>query len=310
MNKVKDFVSGDAINQPLLVGMVNQGVTTSGSPYLSLSLQDVTGTIDAKYWSVKPDQEALCQSGKIIQVVGDVISYKGHLQLKIAEVSLPQGELDPMDFRMSAPIDKDLLHKDINDAVASLKDEVLKKVVTQLLNDAGESFYSRPAAVKNHHEFDGGLATHVVSMLKLAQAVLPLYPVLDHDLLIAGVLVHDIGKLKELSGGVVPEYTFEGKLLGHISIGNAMIMEAATKLGLQDKESVILLEHMVLSHHGEYEFGSPMLPMTPEAEALHFIDNFDARMEMLRKAMDNTKKGEFTIKLYPLENRMFYKPNK
>jgi 3'-5' exoribonuclease len=146
-------------------------------------------------------------------------------------------------------------------------------------------------------------------MLRIANSICDLYPMLNRDLLVAGILVHDMGKMVELTDGLVPEYTMEGKLLGHISIMQAKVAKVAEELEIED-ESVLLLRHMILSHHGEYEFGSPVLPMIPEAEVLHMIDNLDARMEMMRKAMDSVQEGEFTARIFSLENRMFYKAKK
>ena len=143
-------------------------------------------------------------------------------------------------------------------------------------------------------------------MLNLAEVVCSLYPMLHRDLLLGGVLLHDIGKLVELSGPVITEYTMEGKLLGHISIMQAKVAQVADRLQLEGEE-VILLRHMVLSHHGHYDYGSPVLPMLPEAEMLYFIDNMDARMNSLQKAIDPIEEGEFTPRIFSLENRSFYK---
>ena len=146
-------------------------------------------------------------------------------------------------------------------------------------------------------------------MLNLANKVCDLYPYLDRDLLCAGVLLHDIGKIKELGGLSVTEYTLEGKLLGHISISQTMVQETADELGIEG-ETVTLLRHMVLAHHGQYEYGSPVLPATLEAEALHYIDDFDARMTMIQKELDKIRPGEFTSRIFSLDNRIFYKPKK
>ena len=304
--KVKEMTAGEKIDQPLLISAVHEGVTGNGAPYLTLNLQDASGTIDAKLWDVKPAQKELCEAGKVVQVRGDVINYKGHAQMKILTVLPYEGTIRPEDFQALSPIDVDSLKKTVEDAIASIHQPVLHDIVEYLIHNAGEQFYSHPAASKNHHEFKGGLASHEVSMLKMAYAFLEQYPFLNRDLLVAGVLCHDIGKLKELSGGVVTEYTLSGKLLGHVSIGAEMVDAAARELGYENEKEVILLKHMVLSHHGKYEFGAPVLPMTPEAEALNFIDNADARMEILRKAMEQTKANDFSLRIYALDNRQFY----
>ena len=170
-----------------------------------------------------------------------------------------------------------------------------------------KDFYEYPAATKNHHDFVGGLATHVLGMLRLAVFVARQYPVLNRDLLISGVFLHDLGKLQELSAAIVPSYTTQGRLLGHISMFQAEITKTASQLGIEEKEEVTLVRHMILSHHGVYEYGSPVLPMIPEAEVLHLIDNLDARMNTIEKAMNATDEGAFTPRIFALENRSFYK---
>ena len=167
------------------------------------------------------------------------------------------------------------------------------------------SYY--PAASKNHHEYVSGLAYHTYGMLKVAESFCTLYPSLNKDLLYSGITLHDLGKTVELSGPVVPEYTLEGKLLGHISISNAMIKETANKLHIEGEE-VTLLQHMILAHHGKNEYGSPVLPQIKEAEILYLIDNIDARMAMMDKALETVEYGKFTKRVFSLENRALYKP--
>ena len=164
-----------------------------------------------------------------------------------------------------------------------------------------------PAASKNHHEYMSGLLYHTVSMLKLAQAICDLYPSLNRDLLFGGVILHDVGKTSELSGPVATKYTTEGKLLGHISIIQAQIKIVANKYQINN-DIPMLLQHLVLSHHGKYEFGSPVLPLIREAEILTYIDNIDARMNIMDKALEGVLQGEFTPRIFPLEDRALYNP--
>jgi len=164
-----------------------------------------------------------------------------------------------------------------------------------------------PAASKNHHDYASGLLDHVVSMLRLGKAICDLYPTLNKDLIYSGIILHDIGKVKELSGPIATTYTIEGNLLGHISIMVDEIGQAAKELEI-DGEEVTILKHIVLSHHGKEEWGSPKKPMIQEAEILHYIDNVDAKMNMLTRALSKTKPGEFTERLFALDNRSFYKP--
>ena len=187
-----------------------------------------------------------------------------------------------------------------------MKNAIYRNITIALLEDCDRDFFAYPAASRIHHDFVGGLATHVLGMMKLGEYFATLYPMLDRDLLISGIIVHDIGKLTELSGPVITEYTLEGKLLGHISIMQAKIAQKAEQLGYSGEE-VTLLKHMVLAHHGEYEYGSPVLPMIPEAEMLHYIDNIDARMNILDKEFVKTQSGDFTQRIFAMENRSFYK---
>ena len=152
----------------------------------------------------------------------------------------------------------------------------------------------------------GGLAYHSISMARIALDICRQYTFLDKGLLIAGILMHDVGKIDELSGPVLPEYTNEGNLLGHISIMNNRLDRVAEKLGVNDKECVLLLKHMVLAHHGKMEFGSPVLPMIPEAEVLTLLDNLDARMYMMKQSLDTTQPGHFGPRVFALEGRMIY----
>ena len=144
-------------------------------------------------------------------------------------------------------------------------------------------------------------------MLDLAEMLAAQYPILNRDLLVSGVFLHDLGKLQELSGAIVPSYTMEGRLLGHISLFQAEVAKIAASLGIADCEEVTLVRHMILSHHGVYEYGSPVLPMIPEAEVLHLIDNLDARMNTIEKALNATEEGAFTPRIFALENRSLYK---
>ena len=170
-----------------------------------------------------------------------------------------------------------------------------------------EEFISYPAATRNHHEFASGLLYHTVSMCDVADILSSFYDNVNRDILIAGVILHDIGKTLELSGPIATKYTLEGKLLGHISISNAMIKETADKLHIEGEE-VTLLQHMILAHHGKNEYGSPVLPQIKEAEILYLIDNIDARMAMMDKALETVEYGKFTKRVFSLENRALYKP--
>ena len=306
--KISEFKDKDSVSFTALVGAVKEGVTNSSAPYLSITLKDNSGSIEGKLWDVKEEQQSFIKVGRFVSVVGNVYLYRNVLQLKVMQIEpVDATTVSVSDYLEYGPIPSDVLRTTINDNIDSIDDFALKAIVSALYLKYDQEIYTSPAAAKNHHEFVGGLATHVVGMLKMANEICKLYPFLNRDLLISGVLLHDIGKIRELGGEAVTEYTLEGKLLGHISISVEMIQETADELELTG-ESVTLLKHVVLAHHGKREFGSPVLPQLIEAEALHLIDDFDAKMTMINKELDKTAAGEFTSKVYALDNRTFYKP--
>jgi 3'-5' exoribonuclease len=306
--KIKEFKDKEKLEQHLLISNIIQGVTTKGSPYLSITFQDKSGQIEGKLWDVKPEQLQIIKQGLIVMVSFEVLNYREQLQLKIFDVKpVDQKSVSIDDFLPESDVSSSELKVTISEFINELKNPVYQSIVKAIVDEVGYDFYEYPAASKNHHEYKGGLASHVVSMIKLAKEVIRLYPMLDHDLLMSGILLHDIGKTVELSGPILTEYTTVGRLLGHISIVNAMIYHHAKLLGVEKQEETMLLQHVVLSHHGQYEFGSPVLPLIPEAEVLHLIDNLDARLNMFAKAMESTEEGLFTQRIFSLENRSFYK---
>ena len=175
-----------------------------------------------------------------------------------------------------------------------------------MLNKYRKEFSTFPAAISNHHDFVSGLAYHVYTMLRVGESLCDIYETLDRNLLYAGIILHDIGKVKELSGAVNTTYTVEGNLIGHIVIATEEITKIAEELNIEG-EDVMLLKHLILAHHGKLEYGSPKTPMIPEAEILHMIDNIDARVLMMNKHIQNAEKGTFTQRVFPLEGRMLYR---
>lgn len=306
--QVKDFKEGERINTQLLISQLVRGTTNSGSPYLSLVLQDSTKSIEAKLWDVKPELEKQLEVGKVYEFDIEVIKYKNNLQAKVLKVlPLPQADIDMELFVFKSPVAKDVLRNNIQEGISMINNENIAKIVSGALNFYSNNVYEYPAAAKIHHNFIGGLATHTSGMIKVAAALCTIYPEIDRDYLLAGVIIHDLGKIEELSSPVVTEYTKEGKLLGHISIMDARLLQIGKDLGLEDSEELLILRHMVLSHHGQFEYGSPVRPETLEAEILNLVDNIDAKVNTISKALDEIKQGEFTPKIFALDNRVFYK---
>ena len=305
---VKDFLEGEKVETNLLISTLNRGTTNSGSPYLSLILQDSSKSIEAKLWDVKPELEKQLEVGKVYNFELEVIKYKNNLQAKVLKVlPVPQADIKIEDYVFKSPVSKDELRSSIQEGINQIDNENIAKIVSGALNYYANDVYEYPAAARIHHNFIGGLATHTSGMIKVALALCNIYPSLSKDYLIAGVIIHDLGKIEELTSPIVTEYTAQGKLLGHISIMDARLLEIGKQLNLEDSEELMLLRHMVLSHHGQYEFGSPVRPETLEAEMLNLIDNIDARINTIDKALSETKEGEFSQKIFALDNRTFYK---
>ncbi|TYR79007.1 3'-5' exoribonuclease YhaM [Priestia megaterium] len=300
---------GEQVDLYFLIKSSTRGIASNGKPFLTVILQDKTGDIEAKLWDASPEDEENYAAEKIVKVAGEVMNYRGRNQLKVRNIrpAQPQDGVRTSDFLEVAPLSREEMVDYITQSIFEMKNSNIQRVTRHLLNKYQSSFLEYPAATKNHHEFVSGLAYHVVSMLKLAKAFADLYPSLNRDLLYAGVILHDLGKVFELSGPVSTTYTVEGNLLGHISIMVNEIGKAAEELSISGEE-VLLLQHLVLSHHGKEEWGSPKKPLIKEAEMLHLIDNVDAKMNMLDRALDKAKPGEFTERIFALDNRAFYKP--
>ncbi|MBU9720728.1 MULTISPECIES: 3'-5' exoribonuclease YhaM [Bacillaceae] len=301
---------GDSVETYLLIKSSKKGIASNGKPFLTLQLSDKTGEIEAKLWGIAPEDETTFVSTVIVHIQGDIQDFRGMRQLKIKSIRPTTGmdQVKIAEFLPSAPLDpNDMLDKVIQ-YIFEMSNPKIQRLTRHLVKKHQEKLLESPAATKNHHEFVSGLIYHVVSMLDLAKSIANLYPSLDKDLLYAGVILHDLGKVRELSGPIVSEYTIEGKLLGHITLMVNEIGEAAKELEI-DGEEVLVLQHMVLSHHGKSEWGSPKPPLIKEAEILHMIDNVDAKMNMMDRALEHVMPGEFSERIFPMENRTLYKPS-
>lgn len=308
MNPIKELYDGEHVYSQYLVSQSNRCVNAKGKPYLNLTLQDATGEIGAKKWEVEEGDMDTFAAGNVVSVEGEVLSYNGFLQMKVLSGDpVPLESVDASRFVPVAPVPLETLEKKLDAYLDSLAEGDLKTLTTYLVKKFYKKYVNYPAAVRNHHNFAHGLLFHSLSMADDAEALSKLYPNLNRDVLVAGAIVHDMGKTVELSGPISTKYTVEGKLLGHISIMAAEIRLAAKELGMEG-ETPLILEHMVLSHHTKPEYGSPVPPLTREAIALAMIDDFDARMVMVEKAYEGVKPGEFTQKIFPLGDIALYKP--
>lgn len=232
---------------------------------------------------------------------------KEYAHIDDAEVSFEEKARLMKIFYEFAPVDSVEIKKIIESYLVKIENEVIKEIVMKLYKDNQDVFYLYPAATKFHHAYIGGLSYHTSTMLKLIDGFLNVYPFLNQDLLISGILLHDIYKTRELTNYAGPEYSKEGRLLGHITMSVKGIEVVAHELGHIGKEETLLLEHMVLSHHYYGNFGSPKKPMIPEALILHFIDNIDSKMTVLEEVLNQTAKGEFTSPIPVADREKYYK---
>jgi 3'-5' exoribonuclease len=309
MKMISEFTDHDRIEGQFLLGSVSKGVNANGGSYFSVELRDASGQITAKKWDATLQDEEIFVTGNVISLIGETNKYKDQLQLKIlnAEV-VPLEQIDVDRFVKAPPISKEELIKKFNNYVNSVKNVDCQKLLNYMINKFKDKLYSYPAAVSIHHEYSSGLLVHSLTMADIAAMLCPIYNA-DYDLVITGCLLHDMGKIIELEGPIVYKYSLEGKLLGHISIMCAEIRKAAEELKITS-EIPLLLEHMILSHHVQPEFGSPVMPLTKEALLLSLIDNLDSKMVVVNKATEDLEPGRFSTKVFRLDNRSFYKPKK
>ena len=286
-------------------------VTVSGKPFLTAVLADESGTIEAKVWDYSgPIGER--DAGKVIKVRGSVSDYRGALQVTVDKLRLAAEDdhVDVSRLVRVAPIDRAGAYADITRLVSTLEDADYRAVCEEMLRRHEDAFRTIPAAKSVHHSFLSGLLMHTYNMLHLADFLAAQYAdSVDRSLLLAGTLLHDFGKEREFTFselGLVTDYSTKGQLLGHLVMGAQETAEVAEMLGIPEEKSV-LLQHLLLSHHGEPEFGAAVLPQCAEAELLSLIDQIDSRMEIYREALAPLKSGEFSQRIFALDNRRIYK---
>ncbi len=282
--------------------------------YLDISLGDKTGEISGKKWDVTDEELMELQTineGDLVKIRAQVTEWNGTKQLRVMRIRKISGDegLDLREFIKAAPEAPEEMFKFLMDAAEAMTDEDLKRLCVLSLNQGKEKLMYYPAAQRNHHAEMAGLLYHVKRMLMTAERVCQVYDNLDRDLLYAGVILHDMEKLHEINAnewGISDGYSFEGNMLGHIIQGIKVLDKQMEELRFP-KEKAIMVEHMILSHHYEPEFGSPRKPLFPEAEMLHYLDMIDARMYDMQEALDATAPGQFSDRVWTLDNRRLYK---
>ncbi|MDO4666670.1 MAG: 3'-5' exoribonuclease YhaM family protein [Streptococcus sp.] len=286
--------------------------TRAGKNYLAFVFQDDTGVIEGKLWDAQPHNVKEFTAGKVVHMQGRREVYNNTPQVNQLTLRLPQaGEPnDPSNFKEKSPVNQQEIRDYLSQMIFKIENPTWQRLVRSLYGKYDKEFYTYPAAKTNHHAFETGLAFHTATMVKLADAIGTIYPQLNKSLLFAGIMLHDLAKVIELSGPENTEYTVRGNLIGHIALIDEEITKALTELKIDDnKEDVIVLRHVILSHHGLLEYGSPVRPKIMEAEIIHMIDNLDAEMMMMTSALNLASPGEMTNKIFALENRSFYKPD-
>jgi 3'-5' exoribonuclease len=283
---VQQLTDGESVEDVFLVTDKQLRANRNGNLYLQLELRDRTGSISARLWNAGEHQFRSFEAGDFLLIKGKVQLFQGALQLILSQLERVAAEkVDLADFLPHTEHDVSKLLERLRGTLLRLGNPHLRALAECFLMDEPfvQGFCRAPAGIRNHHAYLGGLLEHVVTLLDAAERLLPLYPELDRDLLLMGVFLHDIGKVRELSYGRAFGYTDEGQLIGHLVIGVEMLNDKAARVPdltgeAMPRELLLRLKHMILSHHGTLEFGSPRLPMTPEAIALHHLDNLDAKI--------------------------------
>lgn len=305
-----DYEVGENIDGFVLIKAAEARLTKNGKQFIAFTFADKSGEISAKFWDATDEDVATFQAGRVIHLTGKRENYQDSPQVKIFGIRLAKDDEpnDPTFYLKSAPETAQEMGEALNHFISEIKVPEWQGIVCKLLKKYHDEFLVYPAAKKNHHAYSGGLAYHTLSILRLAQTIISQYEGINASLLYAGIILHDLGKIKELTGPISTSYTLAGNLIGHISLMDEEIFTAAKELGYSvDSEKLVLLRHMVLSHHGLLEYGSPVRPQIIEAEILHQLDNLDASIQMMRGALEHAEVGEFSERIFGLDNRQFLK---
>ena len=298
MRYIKDLTEGSKISGIYFCKSRVAAMTKNGKQYDNVILQDKTGAIDAKIWDPNSSAIAEFETNDYVDVVGDVNLFAGSLQVSIRRARIAEEtEYDIADYMPCSRYSVEDMYKALMNYVNSIKYPYLSRLVKMFFEDDKEIvelIKSSSAAKSVHHGFVGGLLEHTLGVTRLCSIYSKAYTFLNHDLLIAAALFHDIGKIRELSQFPQNDYTEDGQLIGHIIIGYQMVHEKIAEIDGFPQVLARELEHCILSHHGELEYGSPKKPAIAEALALNLADNTDAKMETMREILDNTTvKGDW-----------------
>jgi 3'-5' exoribonuclease len=308
---IKDLKVGEEVTAFYLVKAKNVKTSSANKPYIDFTFQDISGEVNAKLWDAKGDIETLYSPGEVVKVQASVTQWQQSVQLKIIKIR-SANEADDVDYSQfipTAPIEAETMYNEILFYINKMESKEVKKLVMAVLDLYKPKLLYYPAAKSNHHAIKSGLLYHIIRMLRSGDALCDIYQNLNKDLVFAGVILHDMEKINEMNAtevGVVEDYSKEGQLLGHIIMGIKQIDRIAESLGV-DQELSLLIQHMILSHHYEPDFGSPKKPLIPEGELLHYLDMVDARMYDMNKALKDLEPEQFSDPVFVLDRRRLYK---
>lgn len=307
---IRDMSIGDQLDGFFLLQDASAKITMGGKPFLSMVLSDCTGTIDAQIWDYTGPVTSK-DNGAVVKIRGTVSEFKGTLQIKVQRLRLadPNDQYKISDLVPTAPIDVEAAWRKLQETVDTIKDPDYVAVCREMLRRYGEKVKCIPAAKSIHHSFLNGLLMHTAYMLQTADFLAGMYEsVIDRSLLIAGTLLHDFAKCEEFTTsplGLVTDYSMKGQLLGHLVMGAHEVAKVSDELHIPEEKSV-LLQHLILSHHGEPEYGAAVQPMCAESELLSLIDMIDSRMEIYRETLEEIPAGEFSKRIFALDRRIYH----
>jgi 3'-5' exoribonuclease len=312
---IKNLTEGEQVDDLFMVKSVRLAETRAGKPYLSLIFADRSGEVGGPAWDNAEALEKICVVGAVVRVSGTVQNYRDKLQLKVDHIDAAGEQTVRMDdFVAASSRNPAAMEAELNECIAGLGNEHLRKLLKKIFTrtDVGQRFLGAPAAKGVHHAYRGGLLEHSLSMARVASLLAGHYPGVDRDLVISGALLHDIGKTVELQNEVgVIDYTSIGRLKGHIVIGSEFVAREAETVKGFPRELLVHIQHLILSHHGRQEFGSPVVPMTAEAMLLSFIDDMDAKMNLVEQLRTKLTTDEPAWSDYQriLERHLLLKPS-
>lgn len=309
MKKFNEIKVGEDATFYALLENLQKRFTPNKSGYYGGTLCDGDNSVDARIWDCNLIESNDIHAGGIYLFTAHVNEYAGKIQYVITSVKdVPLDEESQAQFFKTAPLSKEELTKGIKVYIKKIENPILYKLVVKLISNVATKFFEYPAAMSMHHNYLYGLAYHTYTMLVLSEKLLDVYQGMNKDLLYSGIILHDIGKTKELSSSKSPVYTDEGNLLGHIVMGLTMVEVAASEEHVEDTEEVLLLKHILASHHGELEFGSPKEPGIMEAYAIHLLDLMDSKLAAMSPEVSKTQKGTSTAPIGSIGRKSLYVP--